>query len=120
MFYLSFLELGPYALSHEECWFTVTVLRELAVKALNGGHARLTYLVLDQFLDGDGADHMSQGVVLQLQDGKTRAMYAKIKILLADEPALKKMTLRILSGWRWYRMVHAMWLRRARVCTYDM
>ena len=98
VFYWSFLELGACALSHEECWFTITILRELTVKTLNGAHARLTYLVLDQFLDDAGADHMAQGVDLQLQDGTTRTLHAKVKILLADEPALKEMTSCILSG----------------------
>lgn len=89
-FYWSFLEFGLHALSKEEMWNTITVVREREVKRLEGHLPRITGVVLKYFFDPDGHDIERCGINLKFPDGTTTMLFAKWGILLADEPALKE------------------------------
>jgi hypothetical protein len=91
VFYWSIVEFGIRALSHEECWFTPIVVRQDLVKCLDGGYEQLAELVLNQFFGAHGHDIMRAGVWLDLPDGQLVHIFARVAVMLADEPALKEM-----------------------------
>ena len=65
VFYWSFAEFGLEALSHEEVWGTVCIVRTTVAKKFGGGVAELTCRVLEQF-HGDTHDILRAGVSVPL------------------------------------------------------
>ena len=91
VFYASFLEFGLAALAHEEMWCTPIVLRSAQVNRLRGGCVQLADIVLTQFFNPMGTDIRRSGVTLQLKGSDERVtLFAKVSIILCDEPALKE------------------------------
>ena len=90
IFYWSFLELGTAALAHEAVWGTSTIVRESCAKSLHGGIAGLTSLVLEQFTGAD-FDIMRAGVSVTFANGERLRLFARVGVMLADEPAFKDM-----------------------------
>ena len=90
IFYWTFMELGMAALAHEEVWGILTAVRESHAKALEGGITGLTSMCLDQF-HGAEFDIMRAGVAVNFLNGGRAKMFAKVGVMLADEPAFKDM-----------------------------
>ena len=68
--YWSILEFGAAALSEEELWFEVALLRTDIVKHIQGGVGALIKAILAKgFFDQEGYDMGRTGVQLQLYDG---------------------------------------------------
>jgi len=92
VFYWSFLELGMAALAHEEVWNTATVVRQNIVNQMEGQHVQVADLVLKSFFDPEGHDILRSGVNLAMHESdETCTVFAKLGVLLADEPALKEL-----------------------------
>ena len=90
-YYWSFAEFGEEVLCHEQVWGTVCCMRSNKAKKLSGGEAQLCYHVLEQFF-GDTHDIRRAGVNVNLHGSGQRAkIFARVGIILADEPALKEM-----------------------------
>ncbi len=97
VFYWSIAEFGLHALAHEEVWGTITIMRSLDTKNLEGGIGTLTHKVLEQFFN-EVNDIRKAGVSLRIkaprQNGEhvnVTHVFCEIGVLLADEPALKEM-----------------------------
>ena len=90
VYYTTFLEFGMRALCHEETWHTVCSMREHLAKQLRGGLCQLTTHVLQAFFN-DTQNIQLSGVSLKLYTGETVKMFAKVGVILADEPAIKDM-----------------------------
>ena len=90
VYYWSFLEFGMSALCHEQMWGTLTAVRETRAKCLDGGVAGLTSMALDQF-HGPEFDILRAGITLKLVTGERARLFAKVGVMLGDEPALKDM-----------------------------
>jgi hypothetical protein len=82
--YYSFLEFGTQALSSENLWFFLFVLRSNTVSAL-GGLAVLGPHVLDCFYKGHD---IRQGIVLRCS-GQVHLLCAKLQVIIGDEGAIK-------------------------------
>ena len=92
VFYWTFLEFGADLLSREQLWATPVVLRTRIAKKLPGQIAQLFNIVLKGFFGADGHDICHAGVTVDLYDGTRRVkIFAKLGVVLADEPALKEM-----------------------------
>ena len=90
VFYWSFLEFGMDALCKEQVWFPIALGRLSTLQTADGGITQLTLLVLLSFFVPHAIDVV--GVALTLYGcGQAVRMFAKIGILLADEPAVKEM-----------------------------
>ena len=93
-YYWSFKQFGAEILAHEQVWGTVCVMRHDKANKLEGKEAQLTYHVVEQFF-GDEHDIRKSGVSVgwESADGTKHAakLFAKLGVLLADEPALKEM-----------------------------
>ena len=91
VFYWSFIEFGMEALCREEVWGTITIMRTWKAKCLPGGVAELTYRVLEQF-HNDDADIRISGVAVRFEgNGAYPKIFAKVKLLVSDMPALCEM-----------------------------
>ena len=91
VFYWTFLELGMAALAHEEAWHTIAVVRVGTARRIAGEHVQLADVVLRTFFGPEGHDILRSGIVLPMVGGPARVtMFAKLGIILADEPALKE------------------------------
>jgi hypothetical protein len=90
VFYWSFLEYGMAALAHEEAWGTPIMVRSTVVNGLEGNVTQLADIVLRQFFDPKGHDIRRAGVALRFPDGTSTTLFAKVGIIVADEPALKE------------------------------
>jgi hypothetical protein len=88
VFYWSFQELGAKNLCHEETWFTVTLTKVSTAKKLQGGIVGLTSIVMDAFFGG--ASNFVEGIRISCKGLGEHTVYAKMGILLADEPAIKE------------------------------
>ena len=82
--YFSLLELGPHALSTENMWFSVLVLRSSVVKELGGMSVLFRQLADLFFKDPD----WSNGLPIKVM-GRPRLMFAKLGVLISDEAAIK-------------------------------
>ena len=88
-FYWSFLEFGAAALSDEEAWFEVAVLKSDARKHLvQGGVSALAGAVLRAFFDAESHDLSTAGILVELHGGRMLQIWARLECVLADEAAL--------------------------------
>jgi hypothetical protein len=88
VFYWSFMELGREALSHEECWFSVTLLRSHTSKLLQGQLAQAATHVLESMVVS-GEKNFGNGCTVPV-NGHDATIYGKIGCLIADEPGIKE------------------------------
>ena len=90
VFYWSFLEFGPSALAHEEVWGTITMLRKCDAIHVDYGLCQIVDRVLNRFFK-DPHNFRKAGVEIELHDsGETHWIYAKLGMILCDEPAIKE------------------------------
>ena len=93
VFYWSFAELGMAALAHEQVWGTLCVMRSTQVHGLTGYVVQLFENVLALFF-GTTHDIRLSGVSVAVKHGEEQlraTIFAKVGMLLADEPALKEL-----------------------------
>ena len=92
IFYWSFLEFGPYALSNESNWFSIGFCRYNALTHADGGIAQLSLKCLLHFFGAEGcADIETDGAKLHLHgNDEHTTVFAIIGVLVADEPAIKE------------------------------
>ena len=88
VFYWTFLEFGMRALAHEECWGTLTLQRKKEADKLESTIGQLASLAMRRFFMKERS--FRHGIAVELATGGEARIYAKIKGLLADEPALKE------------------------------
>lgn len=90
-FYWSFLELGMDALSKEQCWFPIAAVRSDLTKKMPGGVVHLTDALASVFFDKHGHNLLKSGINIKLAvDGSKHVLFARLDVVLADEPALKE------------------------------
>ena len=85
--YWSVQELGSRALTKEESWFVLTLLRSDAVSQLQDTVSQLMKAALGTFFEHSA--NFSMGVPLTFLDGSSKVLVATIGYLLGDESALK-------------------------------
>jgi hypothetical protein len=94
--YWSFFEWGPIRLSVEECWMVVAVIRVKELNHVEGALSALVSEIINRFFfNPNGNDLDNTGVFFRLHGDDAvypKPLKARIKILLADEPALKDLT----------------------------
>ena len=92
IFYWSFLEFGPHALSNENNWFPLAFSRYTFLVLAEGGITQLALKSLLHFFGADGcADIEIDGVSLQLHGTGCRlTIWGIIGVFLADEPGIKE------------------------------
>ena len=86
--YWSFLELGGHALSKEEAWFCVVAEYSTTVNALSAGLSQLLGSVVKLFLDPDGTNLATTGMLLQWGDASIR-LWAVLGGVIQDGGAHK-------------------------------
>jgi len=86
--YWSFLELGGHALSKEEAWFCVVAEYSNTVNALSAGLSQLVGSVVKLFLDPDGTNLATTGMLLQWGDASIR-LWAVLGGVIQDGGAHK-------------------------------
>ena len=92
VFYWTFLEFGMHCLSHEECWFTISLVRSTSIANIEGQLSQLTLRIMQTFVQPHGHDIRRTGISLKLHgEDRCVTLFAKFGILLGDEPALKEM-----------------------------
>lgn len=91
VFYWAFAEYGLAALSHEEMWLTLCVSRYSQHQKLAGTVSCLFQHVLQLFF-GETHDIMRTGIHVELCDGESLHIFARVNSLLADMPAIKECT----------------------------
>ena len=92
--YWSFAEFGQGALSTEEVWFCLAVVRNTVLAKIPGGLSRVTSALLDEFFfnPSKGVDFGGSGIVLPLVlCGSMFALRCLLKVVVSDEPALKEL-----------------------------
>ena len=88
-FYWTLLEFGPEALASEDAWMVLTSVRSKTVMDLDGKLSQLTKHCMLQFIQ-HGRD-FRHGVMMPCEGNAGFMLCAQIKIVLADESALKSM-----------------------------
>jgi hypothetical protein len=89
MFYYSFVEYGPLALSNEDMWYTISVKRATDVVQVQGGVSQIVTCLLKHVFCGQH-DLRTVGVTLHdSRDGSAHTIYATLKGLLLDGAAHK-------------------------------
>ena len=94
--YLSFLQFGPAVLSNEQAWFVITTVRSNLVAKLDGGMSFVVHRLLRDYFFNDRSHNMQNGgAVFNLhgEDGKHVMIFAKVRILVSDEKAIKEIYL---------------------------
>ena len=89
VFYWSVLQYGMHALSKEEMWGTLTIVRTLDSYKLESQVAQVASKALRRF-HIEGRDVAVNGVTLEFKTGGSTTVFMKIGVILADEPALKE------------------------------
>ena len=90
VFYWSFLELGTNALSHEECWGTITLMRKLDANKSEGALCQVFHRVVNRFFK-DPHNFRKSGINLELYgSGKSVWIGAELRMILCDEPGIKE------------------------------
>ena len=87
VFYWSFLELGPAALQCEQAWMTLALSLQGPMKSATDGIAQLSVICCREL-----RARFESGLDLDLPNGASVTIFAKIACFVGDEPALKEMT----------------------------
>ena len=87
--YFSFLEFGTSILSMEDAWFCLSNERSSNVKKYKGGIAQLFGALLRFIFTGTSHTLQNSGVRLDLADGTTIRIFAKMHMILQDGGAHK-------------------------------
>ena len=90
--YFTFLELGPEAMSRDECWFVAAVVRESVLQNSAAGVSQLYRRVLERFFGRSHGRHdLREGVTLDFQDGgEAVLLHGTLGVVLGDELGLKE------------------------------
>ena len=86
--YLSFLEFGVNALSHEEAWFAIMTEFSTAVNTLHATLSQVFGAIVKSFFQPEGFHMMDSGMTILL-DGDYYRLFAKIGVVLQDGGAHK-------------------------------
>ena len=89
VFYFSFLEFGAAALSQEDAWFCISVMRTSRVKLLYGGVTTAFSALLKVLFTGTDASLHTTGVRLRTADGNSVRLFARLEMILQDGGAHK-------------------------------
>ena len=90
--YWSILELGPEVLCTEEVWMIAACIRSEVIARVDGGTGAVLRLLLDQFFFQEDGHHLSRsGIHLLDQDGDHMYVFAKMGVIIGDEPALAQL-----------------------------
>ena len=84
-YYFSFMQYDQKGLTTEDLWFTVALLRTSRVQLVEGGVSALSRLVVKLF------EPLKRGLLLTFRSGRRSFLFANMKVLVADEAALKSM-----------------------------
>ena len=87
VFYWSFLELGFAALQCEQSWLTLALGLQGPMKGATDGIAQLSVMCCREL-----KARFESGIDLDLPNGMSLKIFAKIACFVGDEPALKEMT----------------------------
>ena len=88
--YWSFMEFGESTLSVEDAWFCMAAERSESVKAMGGGITQV-FRELLRFLFAPGGHSLRTcGVLLEMHDGTTIRIWAKLEMILQDGDAHKQ------------------------------
>ena len=87
VFYWSFADFGHTALQQEQAWFPVALALQSHLRNAVDGIGQLAALVVRELHARFGA-----GVGVDFNDGDHVTIWAKVHMMVADEPALKEMT----------------------------
>ncbi len=88
--YYSFMEFGPEILCDEEAWFCTSAERSERVKNIGGGIAQVFMAILKFIFAPGGHSLMTSGIYLELFDGRTVRVWAKLRMILQDGGAHKQ------------------------------
>ena len=86
VFYFSFMELGQQALQCEQAWFLLAFARQTPLNGAVDGIVQLACLAAREL-----ATRFESGVGVEWRGGGVSQIFAKIGLMVADEPALKEM-----------------------------
>ena len=89
LFYWSFLEMG-HLLSYDSCWFLGGVLRYQRAAQVAGGFTTIFRRHLQMFF-GEDSSFKDHGFSVHCADGTVIMLWARLKVTLADEAAMKAM-----------------------------
>ena len=90
--YFSFLEFGPQILSHEDSWFCTAAERSDRVKTMVGGMGQVFREILKLFFTSESPvvhNFMTSGVKVNLFNGASVRIWARLKMVLQDGGAHK-------------------------------
>ena len=87
VFYWSFADFGHTALQQEQAWFPVALALQSHLRNAVDGIGQLAALVVRELHARFGA-----GVSVDFNNGDQVTIWAKVHMMVADEPALKEMT----------------------------
>lgn len=90
-FYWSILEYGDDNLGNEQLWACPSLCRSTELRRLEGEHARIAILFLEQIFNPKGLDVERSGFEVQFPGGRTLQIYLKLGMLLCDEPAFAEL-----------------------------
>ena len=85
--YYSFLELGHAALSMEDVWFCVAVIRSSIVTNALGGMAQVVGAILKLFFPEEGADLHMTGLMLHDESGQGFRLHARLTVMVREGAA---------------------------------
>jgi len=87
--YWSFLELGMAALSQEDAWMCILVLRSDVVQNVAAGMSQIYSALVKMFFGGKGHNPETSGIVIESVGGSQFRMYYKLAMFLQDGDAHK-------------------------------
>ena len=89
--YYSYGELGAQALSTESGWFVLCTIRSTIVAQMVSGMAHLVRILLRElFFNNSSGHNMATAGVTVTIGGMTIVLFARLKIIIGDEKALKE------------------------------
>ena len=91
-FYWSILEYGVEELGNEQLWACPTIIRATVLRRLEGQHARVAILFLEQIFNDAGLDIERAGFDVRFANGTILHLYIKLGVVLCDEPAFSELT----------------------------
>ena len=86
--YLSFLEIGPAFLAKEDFWLCIGAIKATDVENCRSGMAQVMSKILHRLFQENGCDLRFSGCNVDLPDGSSIRIIAKLGVMLGDESAL--------------------------------
>ena len=120
MFYYSFVEYGPLALSNEEMWYTISVKRATDMARIQDGCSQVVACLLKHIFCGIH-DPRTVGIDFHdSRDGSVHTIYVTLKGLLLDGAAHKVVWgIFGASGFRMCALCLNLWALKSRIAEED-